>query len=539
MLDAGDNCLLTDFGWSGEVDKMKRRETYCGTYEYMAPEVVSGVNQSDKTDIWSLGVLGYELVHGKTPFVASTPIEINQKTLEGSIPITASLSTEMKSFIKSTLRHHPQNRLSGKDLLKHQLFVKYRCVQAALTIPNHVSDRRGNRESSLDKNLQDPGSPTKRPPPSPQNPKNFIKKKSSSTNELDVIRDIETKFQNPQLLVDTVTMPTETIGGMMKKKSTPYEIESPTKEYHKINEPKLTKLGSWSEIPGSKEAETKNLHQTTYSNVNHQITPSNSNSNQRTPKNSNQNSRKYTEPTSNYSYQSPQANTSTPSYSYTKDANGNLIRVMQTSGGENRESPNQPYKGEFSSPANRPPVDSRGSYEHKQTVTSSGGGSIIRPYKMETPDRTKEGTLTYSHPQPSPRSQAQLSNPLESSSNNMRYLGAGINTNYARPKSPMSATKTETYKIDSQGRRIVTQSNGGHARNISPTKLITSSNTGNSQPLVFKLNETGSQRPNTLGYSQSQSSYSNSNALSPKPGYTKSSANPLSPINRYGQADRK
>lgn len=64
---------MTDFGWSGMIDLMKRRETYCGTYEYMAPEVVSGVAQSDKTDIWSLGVLGYELVHGKTPFIASTP----------------------------------------------------------------------------------------------------------------------------------------------------------------------------------------------------------------------------------------------------------------------------------------------------------------------------------------------------------------------------------------------------------------------------------------------------------------------------------
>ena len=81
----------------------------------MAPEVVQRAGQDDKTDIWSLGVLTYELVHGKTPFVASTPAEINKKTMEGSIPINSHLSKEVKSFIKATLRHHAENRLSGKE----------------------------------------------------------------------------------------------------------------------------------------------------------------------------------------------------------------------------------------------------------------------------------------------------------------------------------------------------------------------------------------------------------------------------------------
>ena len=126
QLDANWNCLLTDFGWSGEFDVQKRRQTYCGTYEYMAPEVVQRAGQDDKTDVWSLGVLTYELVHGKTPFVASTPAEINKKTLEGSIPINSHLSKEVKSFIKATLRHHAENRLSGKELIKHPLFIKHR-----------------------------------------------------------------------------------------------------------------------------------------------------------------------------------------------------------------------------------------------------------------------------------------------------------------------------------------------------------------------------------------------------------------------------
>ena len=60
LLDENYNCLITDFGWSGEFDANKRRQTYCGTYEYMAPEIVTGAQQSDKTDIWSLGIIAYE-----------------------------------------------------------------------------------------------------------------------------------------------------------------------------------------------------------------------------------------------------------------------------------------------------------------------------------------------------------------------------------------------------------------------------------------------------------------------------------------------
>lgn len=68
----------------------------------------------------------YELVHGKTPFLAPSPELIHKKTLEGSIPINSSLSKEIKNFIKSTLRHHASNRLSGKELLNHPLFIKHR-----------------------------------------------------------------------------------------------------------------------------------------------------------------------------------------------------------------------------------------------------------------------------------------------------------------------------------------------------------------------------------------------------------------------------
>src|SRR3990167_6877221 len=59
---------ICDFGWcSPPSDRSEERRV--GTYEYMAPEVVSQKNYSTKIDMWSLGVLAFELLHGTTPFI--------------------------------------------------------------------------------------------------------------------------------------------------------------------------------------------------------------------------------------------------------------------------------------------------------------------------------------------------------------------------------------------------------------------------------------------------------------------------------------
>lgn len=69
LVDVNDNIKLCDFGWCIELE-IGNRKTFCGTVEYMAPEVVREIPYDGSIDIWSIGVLLYELLHGYSPFRA-------------------------------------------------------------------------------------------------------------------------------------------------------------------------------------------------------------------------------------------------------------------------------------------------------------------------------------------------------------------------------------------------------------------------------------------------------------------------------------
>lgn len=50
----------------------------CGTYEYMSPEIVNKIGHNFKIDVWCLGILYYEMLHGKPPFAANSLGEIKK-----------------------------------------------------------------------------------------------------------------------------------------------------------------------------------------------------------------------------------------------------------------------------------------------------------------------------------------------------------------------------------------------------------------------------------------------------------------------------
>lgn len=63
LLDVNDDVKLADFGWSVHAPSNLRR-TFCGTLDYLPPEMLAGQAYTDTVDNWTLGVLTFELVNG-------------------------------------------------------------------------------------------------------------------------------------------------------------------------------------------------------------------------------------------------------------------------------------------------------------------------------------------------------------------------------------------------------------------------------------------------------------------------------------------
>ena len=67
MLGLKGELKIADFGWSVHAPNA-RRQTLCGTLDYLPPEMVEGKDHNEKVDLWSLGVLCYEFLVGVPPF---------------------------------------------------------------------------------------------------------------------------------------------------------------------------------------------------------------------------------------------------------------------------------------------------------------------------------------------------------------------------------------------------------------------------------------------------------------------------------------
>ncbi|MBZ3880359.1 Aurora kinase C [Sciurus carolinensis] len=109
---------IADFGWSVHAPSL-RRQTMCGTLDYLSPEIVEGRMYDEKVDLWCVGVLCYELLVGKPPFESASQSETQRRILKVDVTFPPSMPVGAQDLVSKLLRFQPSERLPLAQILVH------------------------------------------------------------------------------------------------------------------------------------------------------------------------------------------------------------------------------------------------------------------------------------------------------------------------------------------------------------------------------------------------------------------------------------
>ena len=103
------------------------------TLRYMAPEVVKEKPYDHTADLWSMGVILYELYVGQPPFYTNSIYSLINLIVKDSVKYPDSMSLEFRDFLQGLLTKEPKKRLDWPDLLHHP-FVRLTDAEAAMYV---------------------------------------------------------------------------------------------------------------------------------------------------------------------------------------------------------------------------------------------------------------------------------------------------------------------------------------------------------------------------------------------------------------------
>ena len=130
LMDEKGYLKLADFGTTKKVKNNEKILSFCGTPDYLAPEVITKNDIDKMADWWSFGILLFEMLCGIPPFYAENINKIYEMITNGTVqfPQKINISDEAKDIIQKLLEKNPKKRLGSQngilDIKKHPFFSK-------------------------------------------------------------------------------------------------------------------------------------------------------------------------------------------------------------------------------------------------------------------------------------------------------------------------------------------------------------------------------------------------------------------------------
>jgi len=127
LLDKCGHIAITDFGLSKQLGDNGTTTTFCGTPEYLAPEILMGKGHGKAVDWWSLGTLLYEMLTGLPPFYSQNLHVMYQMILTKELEFPDFIKHDCRTLLSGLLTRDIRRRLGGspadgEDIKKHAFF---------------------------------------------------------------------------------------------------------------------------------------------------------------------------------------------------------------------------------------------------------------------------------------------------------------------------------------------------------------------------------------------------------------------------------
>jgi len=151
LIDEGGNCLLADFGIAHVVEAATKVTSptltgqMMGTPAYMSPEQVSGEGVGPPSDLYSVGIVLYQMLTGRVPFRAETPVALMLKHLTDPLPsprtFNPALTPDVEAVVLKALARSRDDRFVSGAALVTALTGAVRSIQQAETVVQSIQHR--------------------------------------------------------------------------------------------------------------------------------------------------------------------------------------------------------------------------------------------------------------------------------------------------------------------------------------------------------------------------------------------------------------